>query len=309
MIIITGQTAAGKTSHALDLASKINGELINIDSRQIYKKLDIITGKDLTDKNFIFERTQNKHDIGFYKIDHFNNRINVWLYDTTDPKQYFSSYDYKQCAMAVIEILQSQNKTPIFVGGTYLYIRHLLYGIDTDSIPPDFNLRRELNKLTVEELQTKLKRIDSTAYESMNNSDRNNSRRLIRRIEIVRASQAHPKGVNTHGVVPVLINDYKIIGFKFASKDALIKRIKERVEDRLKKGAIEEVEDLLKLGYNENDPGLRTLGYASIIKYLRNDINKEAAITEWITKEIQYAKRQLTFMKTDPNIQWKEIIT
>lgn len=83
--------------------------------------------------------------------------------------------------------------------------------------------------------------------------------------------------------------------------------IEKRVEERLKKGAIEEVKKLLKMGYTENDPGLKTIGYQQIIRYLNKELTKEKAIDDWINKEVQYAKRQLTFMKKDKNISWREI--
>lgn len=311
MYIITGQTATGKTSYAQELASKYNGEIINCDSRQIYKELNIITGKDIPHQSkYTLLDKKNNFDIGYYNLTLRNNdKTKVWLYDIVNPHTYFSSYDYVQNATYVINRVQKENKIPIFVGGTYFYIRHLLYGVDTEAIRPDFKLRKELTKYSLEKLQSKLKAIAPHIFEQLNNSDSHNPRRLIRKIEIEIGSHRHPAGVSkagldTHGV---FAQENKITGFRFSSKDSLIKHIQERVEKRLRQGAIEEVQMLLELGYNEKDPGLKTIGYTSIIKYLKNEITKENAITEWITKEIQYAKRQLTFMKTDPHIEWKEI--
>src|SRR3989338_8272515 len=121
MIIITGQTATGKTKLALDLVKKHDGELINFDSRQIYKYLDIITGKDIA---------KNK----------------IWLYDIVSPDQYFSSFDFVKLVTPIIADIKKRGKTPILVGGTYLYLKHMLYGIDNDNSPPDFKLREKLNK-------------------------------------------------------------------------------------------------------------------------------------------------------------------
>ena len=156
----------------------------------------------------------------------------------------------------------------------------------------------------MQELQTRLKNISPETFTRLNQSDAQNPRRLIRQIEITSSPQANTR---TDTMRKINLDNITIIGFRFSSKDTLIKHIKERVAKRLKEGAIEEVEKLLKLGYNENDPGIKTIGYISIIKYLRNILVKEEAIHEWITREIQYAKRQLTFMKTDSHIQWKEI--
>src|SRR5687767_13594055 len=122
LIVITGQTATGKTSLAADLVQKHNGEIVNADSRQIYKHLDIITGKDLD--QFAGQR--------------------VWLFDVVDPKMPFSSFDFKEAALLAIDDIMKRKKTPIIVGGTYLYLKHLLYGIETENILPDWELRRSL---------------------------------------------------------------------------------------------------------------------------------------------------------------------
>jgi len=99
----------------------------------------------------------------------------------------------------------------------------------------------------------------------------------------------------------------KIIGLKYQDKSKLRQVIEKRVGERLENGAIDEVKSILKMGYKSSDPGLKTIGYQQIIKYLNNELTKEKAIEDWINKEVQYAKRQLTFMKKDPNIQWREI--
>jgi len=103
------------------------------------------------------------------------------------------------------------------------------------------------------------------------------------------------------------VSSFLLIGLKYKDKNKLRQAIKTRVEKRLKQGAIEEVKSLLKKGYKKTDPGLKTIGYQQIISYLEGKVNKEEAIKQWITAEVQYAKRQLTFMKKDKNIQWKEI--
>ena len=278
MIIITGQTATGKTKLALELAEKYNGELINFDSRQIYKYLDIITGKDIP---------KNK----------------IWLYDVVKPDQYFSSFDFVKQVTPIIEDVKSRGKTPILVGGTYLYLKHFLYGIDDDNGPPNFRLREKLNSKSVDYLQKYLISLDPQIFDSLNHSDQLNPRRLIRKIEIAKSpiKTVLIKTVFNKSVPEIFI------GLKYKDKSKLRQAIGKRVEERLKNGAIEEVNKLLKMGYSENDPGLKTIGYQQIIKYLNNKISKEKTIEDWINKEVQYAKRQLTFMKKDKNIEWREI--
>ena len=142
MIIITGQTATGKTKLALELAKKYDGELINFDSRQIYKYLDIITGKDIP-------------------------KTKIWLYDIVTPDQYFSSFDFVKLVTPIIEDIKKRNKTPILVGGTYLYLKHLLYGIDDNNSPPDFKLRKKLNDKSVEYLQKMLIKLNKNIFENL----------------------------------------------------------------------------------------------------------------------------------------------
>ncbi|MFA5770139.1 MAG: tRNA (adenosine(37)-N6)-dimethylallyltransferase MiaA [Patescibacteria group bacterium] len=300
MIIITGQTATGKTKLALELAKKHNGELINFDSRQIYKYLDIITGKDkdvLTMKQW--------------------NNITIWLYDIVTPDQYFSSFDFVKQVSPIIEDIKKRGKTPILVGGTYLYLKHFLYGIDDNNSPPNFELRKKLDLKSVIELQDILKKLSLQSFNRLNNSDVNNPRRLIRKIEILTGpvSPSFPSGFASQKVgstPPGPLKSrhpfqFQIIGLKYKDKSKLRQVIEKRVEERLNNGAIDEVKKLLKMGYKSSDPGMKSIGYQQIIKYLNKEFSKEKAVEDWINKEVQYAKRQLTFMKNDKNISWKEI--
>ena len=282
LFVITGQTASGKTKLALKLKKQENGVLINCDSRQIYKHLDIITGKDIKD---------------------------ILLYDIVDPKYYFSSFDYAQTAIQLIKKVINDNKTPIIVGGTYLYIKHLLYNIETENIKPDWKLRKQLNKYLLKDLQNKLKEINIKLFNNLNQSDRNNPRRLIRKIEIAKYEKAIKLNKEGSFTYKPFFKNIKIefIGLRFKKKQDLVSAIEKRVEKRLKQGAIKEVKDLLNKGYSNKDPGIQTIGYKQIIEYLKGNISKTNAIEQWILKEIQYAKRQYTFMKKDKNIKWRNI--
>lgn len=285
MIVITGQTATGKTKLGLELAEKYNGELVNFDSRQIYKYLDIITGKDIPSTK-------------------------IWLYDVVTPDQYFSSFDFVEKLKPVIEDLKKRGKTPILVGGTYLYLKHFLYGIDINNSPPNFKLREKLNTKSVVDLQKKLISLAPNVFENMNHSDQLNPRRLIRKIEIASSTSAVGDLPAGGGKTAEVNKDWSIklfIGIKYKDKSKLRQVIEKRVEERLKNGAIDEVKNILKMGYKASDPGLKTIGYQQIIKYLNGELTKEKAVEDWVNKEVQYAKRQLTFMKTDKNIGWKEI--
>ncbi len=308
MIIITGQTATGKTKLALELAKKYNGELINFDSRQIYQYLDIITGKDMPkNSEFIVQNSElkNKYSIGYYELPttNYQLRTKLWLYDVVTPNQYFSSFDFVKLVTPIIANIKKRGKTPILVGGTYLYLKHLLYGFDDNNSPPDFKLREKLNNRSVKELQDILTKLDVQSINRLNNSDFNNPRRLIRKIEILKSptKTVLNKTVFIKGVPEIFI------GLKYKDKSKLRQAIEKRVEERLKNGAIDEVKKLFQMGYKETDPGIKTIGYQQIIKYLNKQMTEKQAIEDWINKEVQYAKRQLTFMKKDKNIKWREI--
>jgi len=325
LIIVTGQTATGKTKLALEYARKLNGELVNFDSRQIYKHLNIITGKDLD----LIKRSTFHVSCSMF---HVPCSAQIWLYDVVDPKQYFSSFDFVKVAIPVIKKILKQGKTPILVGGTYFYLYHLLYDVPTQNIKPDWKLRNELNKKSVSELQNMLKKLYGDNFDlSINRSDFNNPRRLIRKIEIEEYNKRHPELVSgsdsksgfriplrseasKFGMTSALakkleIKDLRIdfLGLKFKARINLVGSIKRRVEARLKMGAVEEVKTLLKKGYTENDPGMKTIGYQQIIAYLKGRLTKQEAIDQWVAKEIQYAKRQYTFMKKDRNIKWRRV--
>ncbi|MBI2051308.1 tRNA (adenosine(37)-N6)-dimethylallyltransferase MiaA [Candidatus Roizmanbacteria bacterium] len=282
IIIITGQTATGKTKLARDYALSRDGELINCDSRQIYKHLTIICGKDL---NLLQD-------------------VRIWLYDISDPKKYFSSYDFKKHALFAIEDIASRNKIPIIVGGTYLYLKHLFYGIETETIKPDWKLRKKFEQYSIVELQKMLKKLSVQLFKQLNQSDRKNPQRLIRKIELATHSKAQkPKKPSQ---LPKVFN-VKIIGLRFKNKESLRNAVEKRVAERIKNGAFEEVAKLLEAGYTKRDPGLKTIGYQQLIAYFDGKLTKDEAIDQWITKEIQYAKRQYTFMKKDLNIKWREV--
>ncbi|MEK7078647.1 MAG: tRNA (adenosine(37)-N6)-dimethylallyltransferase MiaA [Patescibacteria group bacterium] len=295
IVIVTGPSATGKTNLALQYAKKYDGELVNFDSRQIYKKLDIITGKD-------------KQIISNFKFLISNY---IWLYDLVDPKEYFSSFDFVQRAITVIKDIIDRKKVPILVGGTYLYLYHLLYKIETENIPPSLLLRQKLNTETVAKLQDKLREVDTHLFQNLNESDKQNPQRLIRKIEI--ASFYKKKGIKVPTKMQFLFNNFfkdkeiEFIGLTYKNREDIFKAIKIRVDKRLKEGAIDEVQSLLAEGYNKHDPGMKTIGYQQIIRYLKGKMTKQQAIDEWTRKEFQYTKRQLTFMKKDPNIVWRYV--
>jgi tRNA dimethylallyltransferase len=277
LYILFGQTATGKTAKALELCEKYDGEIVNFDSRQIYKKLDIITGKDKPQ----------------------DSKFKIWLYDVVDPKTSFSSAEYVDRAEKVIQDIISRRKTPILVGGTGHYLRHLVFGIPEVKVGEDFELRAKLNPKSVEELQTILKKLNKDMFDSMNASDRANPRRLIRRIEIAQSGLSTLPEPQTKETLTSRLPATSITYLPFFHNSRLVvqEKIALRVEDRLKQGALEEVKQLLSEGYTKNDPGLNAIGYSELISHLNGELSLDEVKELWTTHEVQYAKRQKTYFQ------------
>lgn len=305
LFILFGQTATGKTAKAFELANQYNGEIVNFDSRQIYKKLTLVTGKDITPgMKFIEQKTLNRATIGYYE-----GATRIWLYDIVDPKELFSSSEYADVALSVIADIISRGKTPILVGGTGYYLYHLLYGVPQISVPENWPLRNELKDKSVAELTALLNDKNASLLDSLNESDRMNPRRLIRRIEIASAGVTLPVRPTEMTIISRLnslvanpggeYGQMKVQFMPFFHTDSEKTReiIRARVMKRLEEGAVEETQQLLDARYAKNDPGLNAIGYQQIISYIENEMTKEQMIELWITREIQYAKRQKTFFK------------
>lgn len=202
-LIICGPTATGKTKLALQLAKELNGELISADSRQVYVGNDIETGKD---KDIIK-----------------NYGTKIWLLDILNQDEEFSVSAWRKLAKEAITDILSRDKLPIVVGGSGLYIKSLIQDLPDIDIPINKNLRKKLENKTAKELFDYLKSIDSKKAESLNNSDKNNPRRLIRAIEIAqRPSLESREGLGV---------SYLSIGLT-SSKDNLMAKIKKRVIER-----------------------------------------------------------------------------
>lgn len=303
--IITGQTATGKTKRAIEIAKNENGFLLSADSRQMYQDLHIITGKDVDISTW--NGVQNLQDITFgYYI---RDDIQIWGCDLIKPNQSFSSYEYLNAVHTILTVPELKGKTPILVGGTYLYIQHTLDGIDTDGVEPDWELRDRLAEYATVELQAELQKMNPNVFDELNESEQSNRQRLMRRIEIEVARQ---KGIVAQKKVPGLLESgYTVASFeglRHADRERLAKTITKRVVERLEQGAIEEVEKLLKKGYAKTDPGLKTIGYSQLIDHLEGRSTLQEATERWITAEIQYAKRQYAFMKRDPRIAWTSLL-
>lgn len=275
MIVVAGPTASGKSDLAVYLARKFGGEVVSADSRQVYKGLDIGTGK-----------TTKREMRG---IPHH-------LLDVASPKQVFTVSKYKILAEKAIENIWRRGKLPIVCGGTGLYIRAIVDNLAVPEVPPNKKLREKLEKKSVEELFAMLKKLDSRRAGEI---DAKNPRRLIRAIEIAKHL----------GKVPPLSlkqrQDCEILEIGIAPKSEELKnRIHKRLLSRLKSGMVEESRNLHKGGLSWKRMEDLGLEYRFLAKYLQNKTTKKE-IADGLEREIwQYAKRQMTWFKKDKRIRW-----
>lgn len=298
LIVVTGQTATGKSAFAHSIAKKIGGEIINADARHIYQGLSIISGKDIGNTTFKAYENKNGYAIGTYLLD----TIPIWLMDIIPVEQVFTSYEYGQLALSVIQDIWKRGKTPVVVGGTYLYIHHLLYATD-NHIEPNYALRQSLGKKSVVELQEILKAHFPSVLNALNSSDRQNPHRLIRKIEMGNtATTTFPN----FSLRPELSTaNIEFIGIRHINQEEAAKRIQQRVQYRIKHGAVSEMKNFTNQNIPRTSPGLKTIGCLQIMKYIQGTLSKSEMEKVWTVKETQYAKRQLTIMKKNKHIQWR----
>ncbi len=275
VIAVVGATASGKSAYAVELAKKLNGEIISADSRLVYRGMNIGTAKPTV---------QEMQGIPHYMI------------DIVEPEFNYSAGLYaKQAKEHVFDIL-SRGKVPIVAGGTGLYFRILLENYDLPDIKPDYALRNELAKLNFEELADILKNLDKDALLSL---EKNDKKKLIRYIEIVKLTGlplSKARGVKEQDF------DVEWIGLNFP-REELYDRINRRVDLMVEQGLVEETEYLLKKHgriMNITD----TIGYREITSYLDGILTLEEAKDKLKQNTRNYAKRQLTWFRKNENIMW-----
>lgn len=296
LLVIVGPTATGKTDLGIYLAKKFNGEIIACDSRQVYRGLDIGTGK-MPSGN---EKWDVRSGKGFWEI----NGIKVWMYDVVNLKVRYTVADYIKDASKIIEKIVSKNKLPIIVGGTGLYLKGLLEGFSNLNIPTSDKLRRELESYSLYQLQTKLQNLSSEKWNNLNNSDRNNKRRLLRSIELILMYPYIKHNNKGEGIS----NKFDILKIGLtAPRDILYKKINSRVFDWLKQGIVDEVKNILQKGISKNRIKELGLEYAVILDYLEEKISYKQMIEIMQTKVRQYSKRQLTWFKKERPVFWFDI--
>jgi tRNA dimethylallyltransferase len=293
LLIICGPTGTGKTDLAIYLASKYNGEVVSADSRQVYESLDIGTGKDLP-KN-IDSKSLLSSLSKFYEI----QNIKIWGYDLVDAKHDFNVSEYEDQITKVIDNILERDKLPILTGGTGLYIKSIVDGIETASISQNPSLRKSLATKTPQELYEILAQFDSLKAASMNQSDRNNPRRLVRAIEVAES------GFKKSSRERVKYNTL-FVGL-FSDKEFMKSQIDKRVQKRLDEGLVDEIKGLLEKGITWNDHSMSSLGYKEWKDFFESKKSKDDILKEWKQNEMSYIKRQMVWFKKDSRINWFDI--
>ena len=271
ILAIVGPTGTGKTARAIAEAKKTPSIIVSADSRQVYRGMDIVTGKD-----------------------HPRGTI-LYGIDLVDPDKPCSVAVWHDAIMSRVLDAWEEGKQVIVVGGTGLYVRALTDGIETMAVPPNDSLRKFLSTLSLTKLQSKLKEKNPKKFQSMNESDKQNARRLIRAIEITDSGISMVQNPNALEVA--------IIGLKYGNVTKYQEAIQERVVDRLKEGAVEETKTLLSK-YDRNLPSMSAIGYKSVINFIEGSYTKEEMIKQWVNDELRYAKRQMTWFAKVPQIKW-----
>jgi len=279
IVVILGPTGSGKSDLAVKLAKKISGEVISADSRQVYRGLNIGTGK-ITKKEM--------------------RGVPHYLLDVASPKKRFSVAEYVKLAEKAITKILEKGKVPIICGGTGLYIDTLLGNISLPEVPPNLKLRKILEKKSAPELFKMLQKLDPARA---SNIDKNNPRRLVRAIEICKAlGSVPPLRQGFAGQAPSKYNVSKI-GIKIGDEE-LKKRINKRINNWFKMGLIKEVRDLNKKGLSWKRMSEIGLEYKLVSEFLQNKIDKKELVQRMQTETWHYVKRQMTWFKRDKGIKW-----
>ena len=305
-LFLAGPTAVGKSEVALSLAEKIGGEIISVDSMQVYRGLDIGTAKPSP-----AERQRVPHH----------------LIDVVDLQAPFDAAKFVELAQEAVSVIQSRRCTPIFCGGTGLYFKAFLDGLG-DAPPPDEKLRAELEATPLVELLRELEQRDPVTFTKI---DRQNPRRVVRAVEVIRLTgkpfSAQRAEWQTTSGAPA--SGWRVSesnsGLQLAAKTATLPgstlrfiafsrdnanlhtRISTRVTQMFANGLVEETRRLLNHGLEQNKTAMQSIGYRQVVEHLRGERSLPETVELVKSKTRQFAKRQITWFRKHANAEWVEI--
>ncbi len=281
IIAITGPSASGKTSLSINLAKRINGEIISADSRQIYKGLDIGSAKP----------TLNERD-----------GIKHYMFDIIDLNEPFTVADFADMATEIIKDILSRGKTPIITGGTGLYFRTLLQDFDLPRVAPNAQLRESLNKLDSIELYNMLSELDFDIAQKIHF---NNKVKIIRAIEVCKTLGIPMSKAQKKKEAPFYTLWY---GLNAHDRDFLYERINKRVDIMMKQGLLNEAKNLF-AEFPQNNILLNTIGYSEFLPYFNGETDIDSVVNLIKQNTRRYAKRQISWFNANKEIKCFDIQT
>ena len=282
VIVICGPTASGKTALSIELAKKINGEIISADSMQIYKDMNIGTAKP----------TQDEMD-----------GIKHYLLDFVSPDERYSVAQYKNDAKEKIKEIIKKGKMPIIVGGTGLYVDSLIYEIEYNDIKFDEKYREKLESIAdekgLEELYNMALKIDPEAMKKISPNDK---KRIMRVLEIYKATGKTKTQQEVESRMKPVEYDYYVFALNW-DREKLYERINKRVDIMIEQGLIDEVKNVMEK-YNKFPTAMQGLGYKEVVDYFKGIYTKEEMIEKIKMETRRYAKRQLTWFRKNKQTIW-----
>jgi tRNA dimethylallyltransferase len=280
LVVITGATATGKSALSIALAESIDAEIINADSMQVYRGMDIGTAKITVDER---------------------QRIRHHMLDVLDVNQDSTVAWYQSDARAVIDEIHSRGKNVVLVGGTGLYIKAVIDELNFPDTDPmvRHTLNKEAEELGIDAMFERLEKLDPAAALAI---DRANLRRIIRALEVIEIT-GKPFTANLPRQESVRYPNARQFGLVMDRED-LSERIDARVNAMFEQGLVAEVEKLISAGLLQGRTAQRALGYSQVISYLNNELSLDAAIQETKRATRQYARRQETWFSRDSRIKW-----
>lgn len=286
VVCVVGPTSSGKTALGIRLAKKFHGEIINADSRQIYKDFDIGTGKPIGKRGV----SQGHRAFIVEDVPHY-------LMDFLDPRQMFSVVEWREKAVDAIKGITKRGHLPIVVGGTGLYISALIDNFDFPKVPPNPTLRKAFESKSLDELVKILLKLDPEAEQFI---DLKNPRRVIRALE-VSTFTGKPFTQQKRTAQPQF--ETFQVGIRWSRED-LYRRNDATVDEMVRRGWGQEVERELAKGVPEDAPAMSSIGYREMLKFVKGETPLEAAIEATKRSVRRYAKRQETWFKRDIRIRW-----
>lgn len=288
LLVIVGSTASGKSELAVSLAKKFNGEIISADSRQIYKNMDIGTGK----VDGAWKKIQSRKIYVYKGVPHY-------CIDFLSPKKTYSAGLYQAQTKKVIADILNRGKLPILCGGTGHWIDAVVFDQKLPEVKPNSTLRYKLEKLSAEKLFARLQKLDPKRAK---NIDRHNKRRLVRALEIVLTTGQPIPALNLSPSAP---GPYKCLWLGMVwPQQKLHKRIETRLKERLEQGMAKEINLLHKKGLSWKKLDDFGLEYRFVSRFLQKKLSYNKMLTQLSFAIKHYAKRQMTWWKRNKNIRW-----